>query len=62
MANVTYFVALPFLLNGEGELVPGEAQDRQTASTAIRATEDMTRRFLRAFRKRDGQARNAGSY
>lgn len=41
---VTYFVALPFVLNEEGELVPGEAQDRQTASSAVRAAEDMAKR------------------
>lgn len=45
MAAVTYFVALPFLLNEDGALVPGEAQDRQTASAAIGAAEDMARRF-----------------
>ena len=31
---VTYYVALPFVRNDEGELVPGEAQDRQSASAA----------------------------
>ena len=31
---VTYYVALPFARNEEGELVPGEAQDRQSASAA----------------------------
>ena len=31
---VTYYVALPFVWNEEGELVPGEAQDRQSASAA----------------------------
>ena len=31
---VTYFVAIPFVRNKEGELVPGEAQDRQSASAA----------------------------
>lgn len=45
MAAVTYYVALPFLLNEEGELVPGEAQDRQTSSAAIRAAEDMATRY-----------------
>ena len=45
MADVTYFVALPFLLNEEGELVPGEAQDRPHAHGAIRTAEDMARRF-----------------
>lgn len=45
MANVTYFVALPFVMNEEGELVPGEAQDRQTAPSAIRAAADMAKRY-----------------
>ena len=31
---VTYYVALPFARNEEGELVPGEGQDRQSASSA----------------------------
>ena len=31
---VTYYVAIPFFRNEEGELVPGEAQDRQSASAA----------------------------
>ncbi len=31
---VTYYVALPFLRNEEGDLVPGEAQDRQNAGAA----------------------------
>ena len=31
---VTYYVALPFGRNEEGDLVPGEAQDRQSASAA----------------------------
>lgn len=31
---VTYYVALPFVWNDEGELVPGEAQDRQSAGAA----------------------------
>ena len=45
MPDVTYYVALPFVLNEEGELVPGEAQDKQSAPAAIRAAEDMARRF-----------------
>ena len=32
--SVTYYVALPFVRNEEGELVTGEAQDRQSASAA----------------------------
>ena len=31
---VIYYVALPFVRNEEGELVPGEAQDRQSAGAA----------------------------
>ena len=34
MGAVTYFVALPFVWNDEGELVAGEAQDRQSAGAA----------------------------
>ena len=44
MPDVTYYVALPFLLNEEGDLVPGEAQDRQSAHAAIRTAEDMARK------------------
>ena len=33
---VTYYVALSFVRNEEGELVPGESQDRQSASAAER--------------------------
>ena len=45
MADVTYYVALPFLLNDEGELVSGEAQDRPSVHAAIRTAEEMARRF-----------------
>lgn len=31
---VIYYVAMPFVRNEEGDLVPGEAQDRQSASAA----------------------------
>ena len=34
MAVVTYFVALPFVRNENGELVAGEAQERQSAGAA----------------------------
>jgi hypothetical protein len=43
MAGVTYYVALPFDRNEEGELVPGEAQECQTSSAAIRRAEGMAR-------------------
>jgi len=43
MAAVTYYVALPFNRNDKGELVPGEAQECQTSSAAIRRAEGMAR-------------------
>lgn len=39
MAAVTYYVALPFVWSEDGELVAGEAQERQTATAAIRAAQ-----------------------
>ena len=41
MTNVTYYVALPFVRTEDGDLVPGEAQERQTASAAIREAQRM---------------------
>lgn len=38
---VTYFVAMPFVRNEEGELVAGEAQDRQSAGAAESAARRM---------------------
>ena len=38
---VTYFVALPFVANDDGELVPGEAQERLSASAAVREARRM---------------------
>lgn len=32
--TVTYYVSLPFVRNEDGDLVAGEAQDRQTARAA----------------------------
>ena len=32
---VTYFVALPFVANDDGELVAGEAQERLSAAAAV---------------------------
>jgi hypothetical protein len=34
--DLTYYVALPFLLSEEGELVAGEARECQTARGAVR--------------------------
>ena len=42
MAHITYYVALPFVRTEDGELVAGEAQDRQTASAAASAAEKMS--------------------
>ena len=35
MANVTYYVALPFTHDDEGNLVPGEALECQSSSQAL---------------------------
>ncbi|MGE0522120.1 MAG: hypothetical protein AB7O60_03670 [Variibacter sp.] len=43
MANVTYFVALPFGLDDAGNLVPGQAEETQQPSSAIRRAEGMVR-------------------
>ena len=43
--SITYYVALPFVLTEDGEIVPGEAQDRQTADAAVMAAEAMWRRY-----------------
>jgi hypothetical protein len=36
MAEVTYYVALPFTLTEDGELVAGEAKECQSAHGAVR--------------------------
>ena len=41
MASVTYFVAMPFTRDDDGELVPGEAQERQSASAVESAARRM---------------------
>jgi hypothetical protein len=41
MASVTYFVALPFTRNEDGDLVPGEAQECQTSSSAVRRAQSL---------------------
>ncbi len=35
MAAVTYYVALPFVRTDDGDLVAGEAQEKQTATAAL---------------------------
>ena len=41
MAHVTYFVAMPFDRDEDGELVAGEAQERQSAGAAESAARRM---------------------
>jgi hypothetical protein len=43
MANVTYYVALPFLQDDSGEMVAGNAEECQSAATALRRAEMMSR-------------------
>ena len=43
MANVTYYVALPFLRDDSGEMVAGNAEECQSASTALRRAEMLSR-------------------
>ena len=35
MASVTYYVALPFVRSEDGDLVAGEAQEKQTSTAAL---------------------------
>jgi len=42
MADVTYYVALPFLQDDTGEPVAGAAEECQSASTALRRAEMMS--------------------
>ena len=41
MAAVTYYVALPFVRTEDGELVAGEAQEKQSSSAAVNAARHM---------------------
>ena len=43
MADVTYYVALPFMQDDTGELVAGAAEECQSATTALRRAEMMSR-------------------
>jgi hypothetical protein len=36
MADITYYVALPFLQDDAGSLVPGAAEECQSPTTALR--------------------------
>ena len=43
MAEVTYYVALPFLQDDDGVPVAGNAEECQSAATALRRAEMMSR-------------------
>lgn len=43
MADITYYVALPFLLDDAGSLVPGAAEECQSSSSALRRAEMLSR-------------------
>ena len=43
MANVTYYVALPFLRDDSGEMIAGNAEECQSAAVALRRAEAMSR-------------------
>ena len=58
---VTYFVALPFPRNEEGELVAGEAQDRQSAGAAESAARRMAELRGRSSQGRRAAVCDAGS-
>jgi hypothetical protein len=43
MADITYYVALPFVQDDSGEMVAGNAEECQSAATALRRAEMMSR-------------------
>ena len=43
MANVTYYVALPFMRDESGEMIPGNAEECQSATSALRRAETLSR-------------------
>ena len=43
MADLTYYVALPFLLDDSGSLVAGAAEECQSSSGAMRRAEILSR-------------------
>jgi hypothetical protein len=43
MADLTYYVALPFLRDDDGSLIAGEAVECQNAATALRRAEQLSR-------------------
>jgi hypothetical protein len=43
MADLTYYVALPFLQDDAGGLIPGAAEECQSPTTALRRAEILSR-------------------
>ena len=43
MADLTYYVALPFLQDDAGSLIPGAAEECQSPTTALRRAEILSR-------------------
>ncbi|MGD9837240.1 MAG: hypothetical protein AB7F72_06595 [Afipia sp.] len=43
MADISYYVALPFAQDDDGSVVAGAAEEFQSASTAIRRAETLSR-------------------
>jgi hypothetical protein len=43
MADITYYVALPFLQDDTGSLIPGAAEECQSSSAVLRRAEMLSR-------------------
>jgi hypothetical protein len=43
MADITYYVAMPFLRDGNGTTIAGNAEECQSSSTALRRAEALSR-------------------
>ena len=43
MADVTYYVAMPFLQDDSGDVIAGAAEECQSAATALRRAEILSR-------------------
>jgi ABC-type uncharacterized transport system substrate-binding protein len=43
MADITYYVAMPFLQDDDGSPIAGTAEECQTSATALRRAEIMSR-------------------
>ncbi|EKS40401.1 hypothetical protein [Afipia clevelandensis] len=45
MADISYYVALPFTQDDDGSVIAGTAEEFQSASTAIRRAETLSHSF-----------------